>query len=371
MQPDRGIGTVCAALIVRDEARFLPGCLETLAGRVDEIVIVDTGSRDESVEVAIAAGAKVLHHEWASNFAEARNIGLEAANSDWILYIDADERLSLPDGGKVSDYLTLATMAAFVRFRPKVGFTRYRDPRIFRNDPRIRFQGQIHETVVGCLRAIEKEEGLPIVRSRIGIDHFGYEGDQAHKHARNLPLLRKSVKTHPQRIYYWHHLAETFAALGQTPEALETALEGLRVAESIDQPLQQADVSLIRQLVARLYLENGSDPLHIIDDGLRRVPDDYGLMFLKAKAQLRSSCPEQALEIAKSLRGVDPDSLYDGILAFDCRIFREYACELAGMASLALGDRKAAAHYFAEAASFVPDDVSLRLEPVQSQGHRH
>ncbi len=368
MSSSPGKGTVAAALIVRDEAQFLPGCLETLTNRVDEIVVVDTGSHDDSVDLAVAAGAKVLHHKWTGDFSEARNIGLEAARSDWILYIDADERLILPHDGKVSEYLDPSAIAAYVRFRPKVRFTRYRDPRIFRNDPRIRFRGKIHETVVPCLRKIEKEDGLPLVASSVGIDHLGYEGDQSHKHARNLPLLRQSIAKDPERIYYWHHLAETLVALGEKQEALETALEGLRIAESLHQPLQQADASMIRQLVARLYLENGKDPLDLIEDGLRRVPDDYGLLFLKAHALLSASRPRQAMEVAQTLRSVDPDSLYDGMLAFDSGIFREHACELAALGCLASGDRKAAARYYAEAASFAPDDMSLRLKAAALQG---
>ncbi len=363
-----GKGTVAATLIVRDEARFLPGCLETLSDRVDEIIVVDTGSQDDSVDLAKAAGARLLHHNWAGDFSEARNIGLNAARSDWILYIDADERLILPDDGRVSDYLEPSAIAAYVRFRPKVRFTRYRDPRIFRNSPRIRFEGKIHETVVPCLRRIEAEEGLPIVASSIGIDHLGYEGDQSHKHARNLPLLKQSIQTDPQRIYYWHHLAETLLALGETQEALETALKGLRIAESLPQPLQQADASMLRQLIARLYLENGFDPLDLVDDGLRRVPDDYGLLFLKAHALLNGARPRQALEIAQTLRSIDPDSLYDGMLAFDRGIFREHACELAALGCLASGDREAAARYFAEAVSFAPDDLSLRLKAGALQG---
>lgn len=363
-----GKGTVAATLIVRDEARFLPGCLETLTNHVDEIIVVDTGSRDDTVDLAKSAGAKVFHHNWTGDFSEARNIGLDAAHSDWILYIDADERLILPDDGKVSDYLEPSAIAAYVRFRPKVRYTRYREPRIFRNTPRIRFEGKIHETVVPCLRRMEAEEGLPIVASSIGIDHLGYEGDQSHKHARNLPLLKQSIQTTPERIFYWHHLAETLAALGETQGALETALEGLRIAESLPQPLQQADASLIRQLIARLYLENGLDPLDLIDDGLRRVPEDYGLLFLKAHALLSAARPRQALEIALTLRSIDPDSLYDGMLAFDRGIFREHACELAARGCLASGEREAAARYFAEAASFAPEDMSLGLKAVALQG---
>jgi tetratricopeptide (TPR) repeat protein len=276
----------------------------------------------------------------------------------------------LPDDGRVSDYLASRSIAAYVRFRPKVGFTRYSDPRIFRNDPRIRFQGRIHETIVPSLLRIEEEEGLPIVPSRVEVDHFGYEGDQSHKHRRNLPLLKQSVKIQPERIRYWHDLAEALTALGQKQEALQVALEGLRIAEAMLRS-QEAGASQLRQVIARLYMENGDDPLEIIQIGLRAVPDDYGLMFLKGHALLRASQFPQVLEIAKSLRSVKPDSLYHGKIAFDSRIFREHACELAALASLAMGDRNAAARYYAEAASFAPDDMTLRLKAAALQGREN
>jgi glycosyltransferase involved in cell wall biosynthesis len=280
------VRTVAAAIIVRNEERFLPGCLESLQGRVDEIVVVDTGSRDASVEIAARAGAVVLHHEWAEDFAAARNAGLEAVSCDWFLYIDADERLRLPDGGVVADYFEASAIAAYVRFQPKTGYTRYREARLFRNDSRLRFSGKIHETIMPVLREISSRDELPIVRSRVELDHLGYDGDQSHKHARNLPLLEAAVRTHPDRVYYWYHFAETLAALGRKQEAHAAAIEGLASAERDATEKQHADASMILQTLARLYLERGDDPLPVIETGLARMPEDYGLMFFRGQALL-------------------------------------------------------------------------------------
>ncbi|HWW55198.1 MAG TPA: glycosyltransferase, partial [Acidimicrobiales bacterium] len=76
-----------AAIIVKDEAEHLAGCLASISGVVDEVVVVDTGSTDDSVAVASGFGAVVLHHPWTGNFSEARNLGLDRATGDWILYI--------------------------------------------------------------------------------------------------------------------------------------------------------------------------------------------------------------------------------------------------------------------------------------------
>ena len=106
-QRRRPIGTrVTAALIVRDEERFLAGCLASLAGRVDEIVVADTGSVDRTREIALEHGARLIEHRWADDFAAARNVALDAASGDWILYVDADERLAAWRAGRIDSWMT-------------------------------------------------------------------------------------------------------------------------------------------------------------------------------------------------------------------------------------------------------------------------
>jgi tetratricopeptide (TPR) repeat protein len=331
--------TVAAALTVRNEERFLSGCLQSLRGCVDEIIVVDTGSEDASIDISTDAGAVVLHHKWDQDFSAARNAGLDAVTCDWVLYIDADERLHLPRGGAVADYLDAAAIAANVRFRPKTGYTRYRESRLFRNDRRLRFTGRIHETFVPLLREISERENLPIIQSDIEIDHLGYDGDQSEKHARNLPLLQAAVRANPDRVYYWYHLAETLAALGRTEEALDAAREGLASAERDPTEKQIADASVVIQTIARLELEQGQNPLPLIETGLARVPDDYGLLFLYGRALLTAARPREALEVANRLRKVDADQLTPGLLAFDRSIFAEKACELAATACLQIAGK--------------------------------
>ncbi len=82
-------------MIVKDEAEMLPECLASVQGVVDEIVIVDTGSTDDTVAIAHAAGAKVVHEPWQNDFARARNAALAHATGDYVLQLDADERLAM------------------------------------------------------------------------------------------------------------------------------------------------------------------------------------------------------------------------------------------------------------------------------------
>lgn len=354
--------SVCAAMIVRDEQYFLPGCLASLAGRVDEIVIVDTGSRDATIEIANdAANVRLLHHHWTGDFAAARNKGLDAVQAQWVLYIDADERLNLPSGGALGDYIDAGALAGLVRFRPKTGYTRYREWRLFRSDPRLRFEGRVHETVEPVIRAIGAREGLPIQQTAVEIDHLGYDGAQAHKHARNLGLLEAAVQADPDRAYLWLHLTETLAAIGRLEEAETAAHTGLAAAERQPSDKQRAAASLITQFLARRAIDRGEDPLALVAAGLARLPDDHALVFLHGRALLAAGRPEEALAIAARLAAIDPDALTVRMLAFDRRIFEEQACELAAVAALRLGRAAEAAAWFDKAARFAPDDLSYRL----------
>ena len=84
-------------MIVKDEEAMIGRCLQAARDAVDEIVVVDTGSTDRTVEIAESLGARVLHHEWDGDFSAARNVSFDAATGDWVMYLDADEVLVADD----------------------------------------------------------------------------------------------------------------------------------------------------------------------------------------------------------------------------------------------------------------------------------
>ena len=211
-----------ATLIVRNEAAHLRRCLASIRTFTDEIIVVDTGSTDNSPAVAAEFGARLFALDWQGDFSAARNHALAHASGDWILYIDADEcarplnadalRVALADPGLV---------AATVAFRSRTGMTRYRECRLFRNDPRIRFRNVIHETMMNDVHAVAQSDGLGIGRSPLALDHFGYDGDQSAKHRRNIPLLRARLARDPGHVYSWNHLGQALMGVGDVRAAVE------------------------------------------------------------------------------------------------------------------------------------------------------
>lgn len=346
------MATISASLIVKNEERFLAACLASLQGQVDEIVVADTGSTDHTVEIARLGGARLLHVPWTGDFAAARNRCLEACKSDWILYIDADECLRLDPGVQLRPLLDRPDWAgATVMFRPKTGYTRYWEHRLFRRHPDIRFEGKIHESHRASVSAFAAARGLGIGQLDVRIDHFGYDGDQSHKHPRNLPLLLEGIATTPTRPYYWYHLAETYAALGQREEALAAGERGLAISGATADEKEAADVNLVAQAVARLRIEAGLDPSAVIEAALQRYPGDHAMQFLKARWLFGAGRPSEALPVLDALLAIDPATLPPSLMAFDERIFGSLAREVKAAALVRLGDLAGAGALLRQAAA--------------------
>lgn len=355
--------TVGAAIIARNEERFLAGCLESLRGLVEDIVVVDTGSTDTTPAIATAFGARLFEFTWCNDFAAARNKALDEARADWILYIDADERVKTPFARPIGSFLDLETDAgAYVRFSPRLGYTYFNEPRLFLKHHEIRFKGRIHESHLPDLHAYAAQHNLSIPKTPIEIEHLGYEGDQAHKHARNLPLLEEELARNPQRLYCWHHLAETLAALGRTDEALETCRRGLAITVDESSPKAVFDRRQLAQTYARLLIDTGEDAGPLLTSLLREAPEDWSILYLKARFDLCRGDHGSARAISERLKSVDPENLGGGSVAYDKRLFRDLAWDLSAAAHLQAAAYSKAAFDYRKAAELAPEIAAYRVK---------
>lgn len=225
-RPAEGL-TISLCMIVKDEEAMIARCLEAARPAVDEIVVIDTGSTDRTVEIAESLGARVLHHEWDGDFSAARNVSFEAATGDWVMYLDADEVLVADDAQRLRALAGRTWREAF--FLTEINHTgdledgtaiTHDAMRLFRNRPEYRFEGRIHEQIAQSLPAYlpERQE-----RTTVRVEHFGYLGavrDTKDKSNRNLELLERQVAEGVDNPFLHFNLGSEYAATGDVVRAL-------------------------------------------------------------------------------------------------------------------------------------------------------
>jgi tetratricopeptide (TPR) repeat protein len=354
-------------MIVRDEEGVLDACLASIKDVVDEIVIADTGSIDRSLEIGRAYGARVIEQPWQGDFSAARNAALAAASGDWILYIDADERLAPVARSAVAAALDRPDLVAgLLWFRAKAGLTPYREYRLFRNDPRIRFRGVMHETMLPDILQVAEQDGLEVGEVEMLIEHIGYDGPQDRKHRRNLPLLRAGLEERPANAYLWNHLGMVLEALGDQPAAREawqqavaaTRRVGVRrgsdcfaYAELIRTDL--ADLTAARRLHAEALALFGENPL---------------LIYWGARIEAAAGAHGAAIAGFQRLTAIDAEAFRDRRMGFDKRLFGEFAWAWLGTCSFELGDYAESARWFARAAAANPESLEYLAKQQLAQG---
>jgi glycosyltransferase involved in cell wall biosynthesis len=346
-----------AAMIVRDEERHLPDCLASLAGVVDEVVIVDTGSVDDSVAIARAHGARVFHHPWADDFSAPRNLGLDEARGRWILYIDADERLRPIERRQVEALLEDARGIAFrVHFYLFARATPSLEYRLWRNDPRIRFRGVVHNRVIDVLHQIAEAEGFTIGVSELTLDHLGLDGDQTRKHERNVPLLQAQLAAEPASVRNWLHLSRALRELGRAKEG-EQALER---AAGLSWETANDDGGVACADLVRLRHERGDNIVVLLAQGRARWPGNWMLVWIEGQLHLDAGHCEQAMDCFRRLLDVDPSRPQPVI--YDERIFGSWAQDALGLALFRLGRYAEAAEAYRTAEFLEPAVDAYRVK---------
>jgi glycosyltransferase involved in cell wall biosynthesis len=225
-RPQNGL-TLSLCMIVKDEEEMLEQCLASAADHVDEIVIVDTGSTDRTIEIAESFGAKVLHHEWTGDFSEARNVSFDAASGDWLMYLDADEVLVDGDGARLRELTGQVWREAM--FLIEINHTgdvedgmavTHEALRVFRNRPEYRFEGRIHEQIAYALPSYLPER---LAVAQIRMEHYGYLGavrDAKGKSQRNIELLERQRAEGVDTPFLDFNLGSEYAAAGESTKAL-------------------------------------------------------------------------------------------------------------------------------------------------------
>jgi len=209
---------ISVCMIVKDEEENLPRLLTSIKGLADEVIVVDTGSKDGTVRVAKELGAKVYHFPWCNDFAAARNESLKRATKDFILWLDADDEVKETEHHKIRSHLRKHPGTGTYLRTCVEGEGQALQLRMFPNHRGIRFEGRIHEQTIGSLEA----KGIPTYACNARIIHHGYEDRQATvaKLRRNRRILEEELKEHPEDLNTLYFLARTCSGLGELELAL-------------------------------------------------------------------------------------------------------------------------------------------------------
>ena len=177
-------------MIVKNEEENLPRALTSVRGIADELIVVDTGSKDRTVEIARGFGAKVFHFDWCDDFSAARNESLRHATKDYILWLDGDDEFQLNYPGELRKILKMHRGKAF-HFLVQLLFENRKDEyyqvRLFPRRKDICFEGRVHEQPNFSLR----RSGIPTIATQLRIVHHGYNNPDniVQKLERNLKIL--------------------------------------------------------------------------------------------------------------------------------------------------------------------------------------
>lgn len=274
---------VSLSMIVRNEAQHLRGCLASVADLVDEMVVVDTGSTDDTRQIAAACGALVFGFDWCDDFAAARNESLRLCRSPWVLWMDADDRIlgtnrqalkALLDG--LQDESAAYVMQC-VSPRDRGGASVTEHVRLFRRHEHIRWRGRIHEQIRASVLAC----GHQLRSTGISFEHLGYFDAQARqrKAERNLRLLLREREHQPNDPFVLYNIGRTLQGLGRLQEALPHLQKAL-ILTPAGAPFEQHLYALLAEVLQASG--QNTQALAACDMGLRRFVRDPELTFHRA-----------------------------------------------------------------------------------------
>jgi glycosyltransferase involved in cell wall biosynthesis/predicted negative regulator of RcsB-dependent stress response len=206
--------TLTVAMIARDEEENIARCLRSAQDVATQVVVVDTGSRDRTPDIARELGAEVAHFPWRDDFSAARNASLEYATGDWVLWLDADEELQPEGVAPLRELLRNEEVGgAHLRIDNLMGNATipFLTTRLWRNHPTVRFKQPIHEQILWSVSPYCRRTGRRVAEAPdVCIRHYGYLPTVVAargKSARNLHLLERLVQQEPDNDYALFHYA--------------------------------------------------------------------------------------------------------------------------------------------------------------------
>jgi glycosyltransferase involved in cell wall biosynthesis len=287
-----------ACMMVKNEEEMLPGCLESIKDHVDELVIVDTGSTDRTVEIANAFGARLFHHPWEHDFSKHRNQSISYARGRWIFIIDADEVLAPSTVRCLKDEIALADEKGIDSLVMKVenvmsqgNETVCNDSiRLFVNKDAIRYDGIVHNNLTGF-----SNPGASLSR----IIHYGYDkgrGIAEKKFERTATLLRKQIVENPASAAAHMYLSSSYASLDMFEGSLKEGIIAVDLVESqniTNKTYVRAYYDVIRTLILSKRYDEAE---HYCSRAIGRFGDQIDILAARTMIAFEKKEWERVLE---------------------------------------------------------------------------
>ncbi len=226
-------------MIVKNEEASLPQCLNSVKDAVDEMVILDTGSTDRTLEIAREFGARVYQFEWCNDFSVARNQALNYVQGKWVLVLDADEVLTRDIVPQIKRAIKNKQYLVINLLRKEVGASQ--SPyslvsRLFRRHPEIRFSRPYHALIDDSVQDLLQREPQWQVISlpTVAIEHYGYQPGAIaalDKSSRARQAMEGFLKTHPNDAYVCSKLGALYIQINQVSEGIELLERGLKATQ--------------------------------------------------------------------------------------------------------------------------------------------
>lgn len=357
---------ISLCMIVKNEAHNLERCLKSVQDVVDEMIVVDTGSKDNTREIATRLGAEVFDYNWDDSFANARNFSLEKATGRWILWMDADEEMEAEDAGVLKPELNaskenilLVQLINYYGDGEPSPFHAYTlaHHRVFRNGCGFRFVNHIHEK----LHLPEPEQsaaasGIKILPLRI--HHYGYMNEPVNtrdKHGRNLELLLREKANDNSDPWVDYHLASEYYRVGEYSKAfayINQAILGFLA-------LRQMPPSIIYSM--KYAILSGTKSLTHALEGIRLAislyPDYVDLHFYEGVILYEQKRYAEAIEVFRNCCEMGEAC---GLHLSKRGVGSYYSDYFIGLCYEALGAKVLANEAFSRALKVYPDFAEVR-----------
>lgn len=297
--------SVC--MIVRDNARTLQACIASIQPWVDELVVVDTGSQDETPRIAKSFGARLGYFPWIDDFAAARNASLDLATGDWLFWMDSDDTIDSENGRKLRELAYGPHEQGVLGYIVQVhcpgpisdgkDFTVVDHVKLVRNHPQIRFEGRIHEQVLPAIRSLGGDirwTDLFVVHS--GADH-SVEGKRR-KVERDLRLLQQDIQERPGHPFVLFNLGMTYADIGKYELAADWLRQSLQASVPHESHVRKVYALLVNCL---MQLGRNSEAIETCLAGLGHFPLDAELRFRRGMLAHSSGNLDEAIRSYRSV----------------------------------------------------------------------